>query len=213
MIRSNLCEWHDRKSTESRNRPWMLTMAGLCGCALLLGMELPAAAEQPVTRRSVQREVCNADPICKEHAQNALNALNADDKPRAIKEFSLAYERITYPIFLFQIARLYHEQSQTQLAINHYERYITSGDDPALIDKSRQYLAELRSVQVPPPPTSTNSTRMIAEKESGPHLPLYRRWWLWTTVGVAAAGIIVTGVIVGTWPRVPTGSPTITVRE
>ena len=39
----------------------------------------------------------------------------------------------------------------------------------------------------PPPPATTGT-------------PVYKKWWLWTAVGVVAAGAITAGVIVGTRP-------------
>jgi hypothetical protein len=36
-----------------------------------------------------------------------------------------------------------------------------------------------------------------------PPTPVYKRWWLWTLVGIGVAGAVSAGVVAGTWQAVP----------
>lgn len=61
------------------------------------------------------------------------------------------------------------------------------------------------------PPTNVIPPITPLPAPDTPRTPLYKRWWLWTAVGVVVAGVVVTGVIVGTQPRDP-GPPGLTVN-
>lgn len=61
-----------------------------------------------------------------------------------------------------------------------------------------------RAVAEPAPPPPEPEVKERPE-EKRPQEPLYKRWWLWTAVGGAAALILV-GSIAGTWPRLPDDS-------
>ncbi len=46
-----------------------------------------------------------------------------------------------------------------------------------------------------PPVAESAGASLVAS--AAPKRPLYKRWWLWTTVGVIAAGAIATGLALG----------------
>jgi hypothetical protein len=36
-----------------------------------------------------------------------------------------------------------------------------------------------------------------------PETPVYKKWWVWTLVGIGVAGVVSAGVVAGTWQSVP----------
>lgn len=52
-----------------------------------------------------------------------------------------------------------------------------------------------------PSPPASAQTQTEASKT-----PLYKRWWLWTVVGVGVAGVI-TGIVIATYPTAPASPP------
>jgi len=64
---------------------------------------------------------------------------------------------------------------------------------PAEPASTKQPDLEPRTVEVPAPILSTPALAVVAAPK-GPARPIYKRWWLWTTVGVV---VVVAGVAAG----------------
>jgi tetratricopeptide (TPR) repeat protein len=110
----------------------------------------------------------------------------------AIAEYRRAYELRADPQFLFQIAEAYRQLGATEQALFYYERYLAgaaAGPDRAVAE---QRVAEIESLRAAPPPPSPAAGLVAApgaaQGTTGKHpAPVWRRWWLWTAIGVALA--------------------------
>jgi tetratricopeptide (TPR) repeat protein len=110
----------------------------------------------------------------------------------AIGEYRRAYELRADPQFLFQIAEAYRQLGATEQALFYYERYLAgaaAGPDRAVAE---QHVAEIESLRAAPPPPGPSAGLAAAPGgTAGPTAkrptPIWRRWWLWTAIGVALA--------------------------
>ncbi len=152
----------------------------------------------------------------------------------AIEEYQAAYTLQPYPPFLYNIARLHHKQDHLSDAVAHYQRYLDSAY-PEQRERARQHLAaaqdllETRSEPAPAPltpaPPAGVALRVMPAPPAmvpapgtplplGRHLsiPLDKKWWFWSLLGVTAAGVA-TAVGIGVYARVPdvSGLPAQTV--
>jgi tetratricopeptide (TPR) repeat protein len=110
----------------------------------------------------------------------------------AIAEYRRAYELRADPQFLFQIAEAYRQLGATEQALFYYERYLAgaaAGPDRGVAEQRVAEIESLRAATAPPGPSAslvavpgatlgTNAKRPT---------PIWRRWWVWTAVGVALA--------------------------
>ena len=110
----------------------------------------------------------------------------------AIAEYRRAYELRADPQFLFQIAEAYRQLGATEQALFHYERYLAgaaAGPDRAVAE---QRVAEIESLRAAPPAPSPAAGLAAAPgaaqgATAKRPTPIWRRWWLWTAIGVALA--------------------------
>lgn len=131
--------------------------------------------------------------------------------------YEMAYDLRADPRLLFNIARVLHKRGLMADAAAHYESFLNSSlDDPVQKAKARAYLDEARTSlasaasQKPTLPSIDQAPRQGTESalagvaaatrpsDAGtPAQPLYKKWWLWTTVGLVAAGAIGLGLGLG----------------
>ncbi len=182
-----------------------LLVAGLMLAILLGGTR--AASAQPTT---ATEDACLRDSECLVHYQGARQLSKAGRSEAALDEYQKAYQRLPVPRLLYSIARLQHRLGQLRAALTSYERFLTTTvpDDEELRAKAREYKAQLLASPLPPDPApaaSEPAPSSAAIQLTGPpaRQPIYKKWWLWTLVGVAAAGAI-TATVVATYPREPT---------
>lgn len=188
-----------------------LRVAGLALLLLLVGAR--AATAQP-TNLEATEDACLHDSECLVHYQGARQLSKAGRSEAALDEYQKAYQRLPVPRLLYSIARLQHRLGQARAALASYERFLTTtlADDEELRAKAREYKAQLLSSPLPPEPAASATGEHAQAPSSGAvpltgaapvHQPIYKKWWLWTLVGAAAAGAI-TATVVATYPREPT---------
>jgi hypothetical protein len=139
----------------------------------------------------------------------------------ALEAFKRAYVAFEDPVFLFNIAQCHRQLGHREDAIKFYRSYLRNQPDAANRDEVNATIAKLESeiadqkqretqaaaaakAAAPPPMTTaatpvppTASTTLVATPSPAPqHTPVYRKWWLWTIVGVVAAGAA-TGIAIG----------------
>jgi len=109
----------------------------------------------------------------------------------AIAEYRRAYELRADPQFLFQIAEAYRQLGATEQALFYYERYLAGAAAGPDRDVAEQRVGEIESLRAAPPPgptagltSASGATEGLAAKHP---TPIWRRWWLWTAIGVALA--------------------------
>jgi tetratricopeptide (TPR) repeat protein len=142
---------------------------------------------------------------------------------QALDSFKEAYRNFESPIFLFNIAQCERQLNHKAEAIRFYRQYLADAKDAANRDVVQGIIAKLQAAldqahaaaaptaaqpapepppatTAPPPSTTSNAATLTAsapppEKKT----PVYKKWWLWTAVGVVAVGVGVgLGVGLGT---------------
>ncbi len=138
---------------------------------------------------------------------------------QALDSFKEAYRNYESPVFLYNIAQCERQLNHKQEAIRFYRQYLADAKDAqnrdevqAIITKLQSALDEERAavnkppqgpLEPTPPPatTTTNGAPLTATAPPPPpeKTPVYKKWWLWTAVGVVAVGVGVgLGVGLGT---------------
>jgi hypothetical protein len=136
-----------------------------------------------------------------EHARDAFEHGRYDEAFRGFKEAYLISQR---PELLFNMASALERAERPAEAAESLRAFLrVRPEDPdrprieehvrALEEKQRLIDAERRPATAPP----STETKVAATAPAAPKsTPVYKRWWLWTVVGLVAAGAAV-GVGVG----------------
>jgi len=178
-------------------RRWLLSIFAL---ALALGAARTAAAGDP-------REVKAREDFAVGRYQEALEA------------FGKLYAETLHPTYLRNIGRCYQNLGQPDKAISSFREYLrkrtgitpeeraeVEGFIAEMQEMKKQQAAEASASSAAPstPPKSTMVVRAPEPKNEGgtPVLikepatppseessPVYTRWWFWTLLGAAAAGV------------------------
>jgi hypothetical protein len=158
-----------------------MTMRRSFTCAILTVLLQLAAT--PAWAQDADR----ATALAKQHNQRAKVLFNTERFAEAAAEYLKAYEAKPAPGFLFNLAQCHKRIGGAEAvsrAIFYYRSFLKNDpvtpmrqDVEAEIAKLEAQLHELRR-----PP------------------PIYKRWWFWTAIGVALAGVTV-GTAVGLRPR------------
>lgn len=149
---------------------------------------------------------CERNVECSAHLSRANQLYDQNVLTAALSEFHAAHALQPYPLLLYNIARIHHKQSHYSEAIAYYQRYLETAH-PDRAARARQLIAEARQEQYvlevmpePPPapcspepgpvagPALTEPPSVIAHPAQR---PVYKRWWFWTVIGIAAAGAAV----------------------
>lgn len=139
----------------------------------------------------------------------------------ALDAFKRAYLNYEDPAFLFNIAQCHRQLGQKQEAIRFYRSYLrnkadapnreevkatvsrleteVADENARVADERRQAAARIATQPSPAaaatvPATATTATTLTTAPPA--RQPVYKKWWLWTIVGVAAAGAA-TGLALG----------------
>ncbi len=122
----------------------------------------------------------------------------------ALDHLQRAYALAPHPELLFNIARCYEELHHRGKAVDAYDRYLAvQPNDTAARERAEALRQDLAANPEPPEPPAvvpttpppTTAPVLVLDKAPAPpaRKPIYRRWWLWTTV----AGVVVVGAGVG----------------
>ncbi len=135
----------------------------------------------------------------------------------AAREFEAAYEAKNDPALLYNLGQAYRADGQYQKALVSYRAFLRKSDNPSRRPEVEARIAELQQlieqqkaasskpptdtippngVKEAPRATTTAPPALVATApEQPPRTPVYKRWWLWTAVGVVVAGAA-TGIAV-----------------
>jgi tetratricopeptide (TPR) repeat protein len=170
----------------------LLCVAACCG--LELGREghaLAAADPAPAADAS--------SPSESTHRARGQEHFTQGEYDAAISEFRKAYELEADPAVLYDIALAYQELGVPERARFFYRRYLSVAPLAPNRREVEERVAALDRVlpALPPaaPPSSTEPSPGPAADVSAlappPEPPsLFRRWWFWTAVGVAAGATL-----------------------
>ncbi len=121
----------------------------------------------------------------------------------AIAEYRRAYELRADPQFLMDTAEAYRQLGATERALFYYERYLAAAPNAPDREIVEDRITELELVKAPPATAAPAGAAQpaIAAKPR----PLWKRWWLWTAIGVAVgAGVTAAALSTrSTAPAVP----------
>lgn len=121
--------------------------------------------------------------------QSGMAAFAVDRFDGAIADFEAGFLLDPVPEFLFNIAQAHRKAGRREKAIEFYQRFIDLRPDVPDRASIEQTVAKLKAELQP--------LAVAALAKPPPLTPIYKRWWLWTAVGVAAAAIVAIGLGVG----------------
>jgi tetratricopeptide (TPR) repeat protein len=148
------------------------------------------------------------------HFQRGMADYNLNDFKRSIIEFQEAYRLHPAPEILFNLAQAYRGDGDREKALALYHSYLREADHPPNRDEVERRIVELDRelrlhptpkptppvVETPPPskpPAAVTPQpppphpELVVTKAPAPPRPAYKKWWVWTLVGVGAAGAAV----------------------
>jgi tetratricopeptide (TPR) repeat protein len=122
----------------------------------------------------------------------------------ALAEYQASYKLSKYPAILYKVALCQDQLGQYAAALDSYKSYLEA--DPASDRRAgiEERMAKLKELLAPPPPpapkqwppeskpadnSAVAAPAVTVEKPAPRRTPVYKKWWLWTIVGVAAAGV------------------------
>jgi tetratricopeptide (TPR) repeat protein len=143
----------------------------------------------------------------------------------ALAAFKEAYRSYEDPSFLFNIAQCERQLDLRTDAIRAYRMYLVNAPDASNREEVRQLIARLeqelaaeRATKAAPPPgvqppsvqppvsepapaalatTPVPSLSLTTAAPPPRDTPTYKKWWVWTIVGVAVAGGAAAGLAIG----------------
>lgn len=152
---------------------------------------------------------CIAEPGCNDLLKRGKAAHNQKDYAAALAAYETAYDKVPDPILLVLKGRTQFKKGSPQSALELYlraEQALTCEPDR---QRLAQYIAEAREALVtrapPLEPTARSGAteaelsaraegltpELLTATQRPEHVrtPIYKRWWFWTAVSVAAAGV------------------------
>ncbi len=148
-------------------------------------------------------QACDADGGCARLAEKAYEASQLGHFEDAARFYEQAYQRRPDSKLLFNLARVLHKAGRLEMAASNYQKYLDVGAEGNDVQRRKVegYLEQIKAEagNIPLAPAAATSASF---ESSHAKTPLYRKWWLWTAVGVAAAGLAV-GIGVGVAARRP----------
>ena len=199
-----------------------MAQGGLWSLVVGLLLFLPAAATAKPDEKAMS---------AKQHYEAGLASFNLQEYAKAIEEFEAGYRLRPDPVFLYNLGQAYRLSEKPERAIYFYRAFLRGSPNPPnrkevdeRIASLEKLVAEKRNAVTPPYSTLAPQEKpSVVEKPAvekpvvvaitAPTTqprdkPIYRRWWLWTAVGVAAVGLGV-GLGVGLTVGRSSSNPTI----
>ena len=109
----------------------------------------------------------------------------------ALEEYQKAYDAKPLPDFLFNIGQCYRNLGDYDAAIFSFKKFLKLDPEAENREQVEEYIADLEKEQ-----EKDNSKRLglMSKKKKAPKqeeaedVPVYKKWWFWTTVAVVGAG-------------------------
>ena len=179
----------------------------------------------------------DATSAARDHYKRGSSLFDLGRFGEAAHEFEAAYEAKNDPALLYNLGQAYRADGQYAKALVAYKAFLRKSNDAsrrpdveARITELQQLLEQQKSASSKPPtgtippedvkkattasPAPAPAPALVVATPPERHeTPVYKRWWLWTIVGVAAAGAA-TGIAVAlTTPKdasIPSGATAVT---
>ena len=137
------------------------------------------------------------------HFSAGSRAYSLGEWTRAIDEYKKAYDASPDPAFLYNIGQAYRGAGDAKQALFFYRSYLRNAPDAPNRAEVEERIAKLQAdvdranrppptltpapAPTPPPPTEpASSATTLTAAAPPPRTPVYKKWWLWTGVGVVA---------------------------
>ncbi len=183
-------------------RFWKTDSAWVCAKLLVVFSLLPSATASPakrVTQTSSTRKLdlganvpadCAADPICRELMVRAHAFSLASHHEQALDAYQGAYALHPSALLLMNIGRLQYKLGRPHEAVSSLRRALAQTPDSEADKRTRtqRFLKEAEEAAARTPPPGTTIVTVTAPPTPKEHIPVYKRWQLWTAVGVVVAG-------------------------
>jgi tetratricopeptide (TPR) repeat protein len=197
--------------------------------ALLLALSTSAALAKPEDPDVVQ---------AKQHYRRGLAHFNLKEYDLAIGQFEKAYRLHPDSVFLYNLGQSHRLAEHHDQALHFYRAYLRAEpraankrDVEGRIGELEKVIAAKQAIARPPdntispgekpavtpapaeaPPAAVTIEAAPVATRTGERTPLYKKWWLWTIVGVVVVGASVgAGVGVATSsPKAPNAFPAVT---
>ena len=101
----------------------------------------------------------------------------------ALEEYQTAFDAKPLPGFLYNIGQCYRNLGDYDQAIFSFKKYLKLEPDAPNREAVERLIEELEAQKA-----QGDSQRFVRKKRPGPEPPVYKKWWFWTTIGVAAVG-------------------------
>lgn len=158
---------------------------------LYLGGALPAPAAAQ-TKPPPSPEL-SLDPKAEELYRKGVALYKNEQYAEAVVAFESAYRISQAPRLLYNLGQVHRKLRHTQDSIDYYDEYLRR--EPSIEPERRAavqgYIRELQA-QLPPKPED-HVAAPLPPPPPREKQPLYRKWWLWTSIG----GVVVTGAAIG----------------
>jgi tetratricopeptide (TPR) repeat protein len=180
--------------------------------AAILLAGVPARAESPAEREA------------REHYTSGQKLFDQARYADALAEFQQSYALSKYPALIYKMALCQDQLGRSAEALESYESYLKADPQTSRRAGVEERIAKLRETLHPSAPwppgaaakepasseqpspssatssrpqqPSTSSSSAEVSRPAGKSTPVYKKWWLWTIVGVVAVGAAV-GIGVG----------------
>jgi tetratricopeptide (TPR) repeat protein len=109
----------------------------------------------------------------------------------ALAEYEAAFDAKPLPAFLFNIGQCHRNLHDYDAAIFSFRKYLSLLPDAPNKAEVEDLIRELEAAQARDKAEADQRAAERARAAAAAHdddHPLYKRWWLWTGVGVVAAG-------------------------
>ena len=129
---------------------------------------------------------------------------DAGDYPAAAAAFEAAYKADPRPEYLYNLAQCHlrvkdlPSLEKAGHALRAYLRHKPKAKNRAQVEEEIAEVDERIKVlraQRPTEPAALNNILLIPEAQAAEPVPIYKKWWLWTAVGVVVAGAVTTAVV------------------
>lgn len=170
----------------------MLLAGGPAGAAAPLDAAAPVEPAAPATIVPVATPpaagTAAADSEVAEHVAQGHRLYLLGHYQEAIAEYRRAYELRADPQFLLDTAEAYRQLGASDQALFYYERFLAAAPNAPNRSVVEDRVTELELLRKPVP--GTGAALLAASSARAKPTPVWRRWWVWTAVGVAlGAGI------------------------
>lgn len=162
----------------------------------------PPADPAPATPAAAPGAGTPAGDEVAEHVAQGRRLYLLGHYQEAIGEYRRAYELRADPQFLLETAEAYRQLGATDQALFYYERYLAAAPTAPNREIVEDRVSELELLRTPAIRAVTPGGGDAARPKPA---PLWKRWWLWTAVGVAVGAGITAAVLASrsTSPGIP----------